>query len=226
MVAQQHRLDYGREGLKWVAIATMTVDHIGLVLYPNIEILRMIGRIAFPLFAYLLVLGMESTHNVRGYLTRLTIFAAISQIPFAMANSIQPWDKFNIFTTLALGLILIYYMDRNSILLVVPLVASVLVPVDYGVYGAATILFFYLLRKDWKLGAILFTGMNVLLIFTDPSVQPFALLALPLILLHNQGKLSFYSRENGRGHPVFRKYFFYVYYPLHLLVLSVIRVIL
>ena len=56
--------DFGRELLKWIAIITMTVDHVGAVLYPEFEFLRWIGRLAFPLFAYLLILGMENTRNL------------------------------------------------------------------------------------------------------------------------------------------------------------------
>ncbi|MEJ2240562.1 MAG: TraX family protein [Candidatus Bathyarchaeota archaeon] len=77
--------DWGREFLKWIAIITMTIDHIGAVLYPQLQILRIIGRISFPLFAYLLVLGMETTHNIRNYFIRLFTFAFISQIPFSLA---------------------------------------------------------------------------------------------------------------------------------------------
>ena len=210
----------GRELLKWVAIATMTVDHIGLVLYPQYTILRYVGRLAFPLFAYLLVLGVESTRNLRGYFNRLILFALVSQIPFALANGVQPWEKLNIFFTLALGLVTVYLMDRNSPFIFVPLAASFL-PIDYGVYGTATVLFFYLLRRDWRVGASLFALVNAVLYVIEPSYQPLALLALPLILLHNSGRLNLGGDD--RAHPVFRKYFFYVYYPLHLLALVAIK---
>ncbi len=212
--------DWGREFLKWVAIATMTVDHIGLVLYPQYTVLRYVGRLAFPLFAYLLVLGVESTRNLRGYFNRLVLFAFVSQIPFALANGVQPWEKLNIFFTLALGLVTVYLMDRNSPLIFVPLAASFL-PIDYGVYGTATVLFFYLLKKDWRVGAGLFALVNAVLYVIEPNYQPLALLALPLILLHNSGRLNLGG--GGRAHPVFRKYFFYIYYPLHLLALVVIK---
>ncbi len=212
--------DWGREFLKWVAIATMTVDHIGLVLYPEYTVLRFVGRLAFPLFAYLLVLGVESTRNLRGYFNRLLFFGLVSQIPFALANGVQPWEKLNIFFTLALGLTTVYLMEKNSPLIFIPLAASFL-PVDYGIYGTATILFFYLLRKDWRVGVGLFALVNAVLYVIEPSYQPLALLALPLILLHSWGRLNFGG--GGRAHPLFRKYFFYVYYPLHLLALVAIK---
>ncbi|MDH5691126.1 MAG: conjugal transfer protein TraX, partial [Candidatus Bathyarchaeota archaeon] len=61
--------DFGRELLKWIAIITMTVDHVGAILYPEFTVLRFIGRLSFPLFAYLLILGMENTRNIRNYFT-------------------------------------------------------------------------------------------------------------------------------------------------------------
>ena len=214
--------DWGREFLKWVAITAMTVDHIGLVLYPDYTVFRFVGRLAFPLFAYLLVLGVESTRNLRGYFNRLLFFGMVSQIPFALANGVQPWEKLNIFFTLALGLATVYFMEKNSPLIFIPLAASFL-PVDYGVYGTATILFFYILRKDWRVGAGLFALVNAVLYLIEPSYQPLALLALPLILLHSWGRLNFGGGD--RGHPLFTKYFFYVYYPLHLLALVAIKLV-
>jgi hypothetical protein len=211
--------DLGRELLKWVAIVTMTVDHIGVVLYPDYVVLRVIGRLAFPLFAYLLVLGTESTRDLRGYFNRLLFFALISQLPYSLANGIAPWEKLNIFFTLSLGLIMIYCIERNSVAFVIPLAASIIVPVDYGAYGVATVLFFYLLRRNWKTGASLFVLVNLVFLIRDSWYQPYAVLALPLILLHDRGKYPF----NGVGentHPSwFRKYFFYAYYPLHLMAL-------
>ena len=78
-------IDLGRDVLKWIALATMTIDHMGAILLPEFEVLRIIGRLSFPLFAYLLVLGHKSTGNVRAYFARLFLFAFISQIPFYLA---------------------------------------------------------------------------------------------------------------------------------------------
>ena len=123
-----YRHDSSRELLKWLALTTMTIDHIGLILYPQIPILRIIGRLSFPLFAYLLVLGMLSTHDPGKYFKRMLYFALLSQLPFTVANEILIWQHLNIFVTLSLGIILIYFLDRNNILLVVPLIASVILP--------------------------------------------------------------------------------------------------
>ena len=89
--------DYGRELLKWIAIITMTVDHIGAVLYPDYTFLRWIGRLSFPLFAYLLILGIRNTSDIKKYFIRPFIFALISQIPFFLAIDVGPFDHLNIF---------------------------------------------------------------------------------------------------------------------------------
>ena len=109
-----HGFDIGREFLKWVAIITMTIDHIGAILYPDLPFLRWIGRLSFPLFAYLLILGMENTKNIQKYFIRLLVFAFISQVPFFLANEIQPFEQLNIFFTLSSGLLFVYYFKKGS----------------------------------------------------------------------------------------------------------------
>ena len=216
--------DSGRDLLKWLALATMTIDHIGLVLYPQFSILRIIGRLAFPIFSYLLVLGMESTHDPRRYFYRMLGFAFLSQIPFAIANEIPIWQHLNIFFTLSLGIILIYSLERNNILFIIPFVASIIIPVDYGIYGLATILFLHEMRSFKWTGVAFLVSMNLLLI-PFASYQPLALLALPIILLHTNGKLNFTLLKKETKYPKITRYFFYAYYPIHLLVLSLIRII-
>ena len=115
----------------------MTVDHIGAVLYQNFELLRVIGRLSFPLFAYLLVLGMEDTRNVRNYFIRLFSFALICQVPFFLAIENEPFESLNIFFTLATGLLCIYLFKRKSVFAMVPVLAALVIPFDYGVFSVA-----------------------------------------------------------------------------------------
>ena len=215
--------DYGREILKWVAIITMTIDHVGAVLYPELRVLRFVGRLAFPLFAYLLVLGMENTRNIRNYAIRLFMFAAVSQIPFFLAHDYAPFESLNIFFTLGFGLVFVYYFQKASILSFIPLVASFVVPFDYGIYGLALIGCMTLLRKNLKLGATLIILLNCLFLFPFSS-QFLSLIALPLIVLHDTGSLSI-VKDYGEDYkiPLWRKYFFYIYYPLHLFLLYLIN---
>lgn len=215
--------DQGRELLKGIAIVTMTVDHVGLLFFPEYTIFRIVGRFAFPLFAYLLVLGMESTRSMRAYFTRLLVFAVLSQAPFTLVNGGVWWEYINIYATLLLGLAMVYLIERSSVLFVAPLVLSAAIPVDYGVYGTATVLLFYLLRRDWRVGAGVFVVLNLVLAATGAQTQPWSILALIPILLHSSGRLSIRS-ETAPGHPTFRKYFFYAYYPVHLALLYALKV--
>jgi hypothetical protein len=219
----QRGYDRGRESLKWLAIATMTIDHVGAILYPEQVLLRYIGRLSFPLIAYLLVLGLESTRSAKNYFTRLFLFALISQVPFTLARGVAPWEYLNIFFTLSLGVLFIYLYERNNYLFLLPLVASAVLPLDFDGYGIATIGCFYALRKNRRIGIILFILLN-LFVFFDVPYQSLALLALPLILLHNDGRFLPTKIGAKTDYPPWRKYSFYVYYPLHLLLLYFLKI--
>jgi hypothetical protein len=214
--------DSGRDILKIIAIITMTIDHIGAILYPTVDLFRIIGRIAFPLYCYLLVLGVESSRNVKNYFVRLVAFAFISQIPFFLALDYDPLSL-NIFFTLAAGISILIRPTLALIPIFLSLfLENISIDLDYGVYGFALIACLSLGRKNLKLG-ILATGLlHLITVFT---LQIYALLALPLIILHQFGYLSTpqFSQSRSR-YSALRKYLFYAYYPLHLSVLYFIRV--
>ncbi len=202
----------------------MTIDHIGVILYQDIEVLRAIGRLSFPLFAYLLVLGMESTHNIRNYLLRLFIFALISQIPFSLATQVAPFEYLNIFFTLGLGLLCIHSMKTKQIYAIVPLLASLILPFDYGIYGIVIIGCMYILRDNTTFGVIALLTLNSLLL-VPWNTQVLSIGAIPLIVLHKNGPLNTIKEKNENYRiPLWRKYFFYIYYPLHLTLLYAIKI--
>jgi len=216
------RFDSGRELLKWIAIISMTIDHVGAILYPEFTVLRIIGRLSFSLFAYLLILGMENTRNIRYYFIRLFIFAFISQAPFFLALNSGPFDSLNIFFTLSSGLLFVYLLKKNSVFVVIPLLASLILPFDYGIYGVAVIGCMYILKKDTKFGVFSLVLLNML--FLVPwSIQFLSISAIPLILLHKNGLLTLTKYSEEYTIPVWRKYVFYIYYPLHLILLYIIK---
>ena len=98
--------------LKMIAITTMLIDHIGVILFPNILWLRLIGRLAFPLFAFFITEGFRKTSNLKKYLQRLFILALISQLPYWTALGMDA--GLNIFFTLTLGLLALYLRDKYS----------------------------------------------------------------------------------------------------------------
>ena len=181
--------DSGRELLKWIAIITMTVDHVGVILYPEFTVLRFIGRFSFPLFAYLLILGIENTRNIRYYFTRLFIFALISQVPFFLALGYGPFDSLNIFFTLSSGLLFVYFFKKSSVFVLVPVFASLVLPFDYGIYGIAVIGCIFILKENTKFGVFSLVLLNTL--FLVPwSIQFLSISAIPLIFLHKNGSLN------------------------------------
>ncbi len=200
--------------LKWLAIITMTIDHVGTVLFPQVIWLRIIGRLAFPIFCFLIVEGCKHTHNMKAYMGRLLLFAVLSEIPYnlAIGGSIIDRPGVNIFFTLFLGVATISVLvqctkewQRMAVIGVVILAMECLgIHFDYGATGVILIVGLYYYGE--KLGTMLAVLLLVNVVLFG-GIQCFGVLAIVPISLYN----------GTRGFPM--KHFFYVYYPLHLLVL-------
>ncbi|HML45319.1 MAG TPA: TraX family protein [Clostridia bacterium] len=156
------RVNQNTNILKGVALLCMIMDHVGVAFFPEPEFIwmRVIGRIAFPLYAWCLVVGMEHTRSVPRYALRLFILFLVSQ-PFYMTalnhppywtrlGSLQfPWIKPNIFMTLLLGLAAIQGVrDRTVWPTLLAVLASLFLDADYGVRGVLCILLLYLLGDN------------------------------------------------------------------------------
>lgn len=206
----------------------MTIDHIGHILYPDLIILRIIGRLAFPLFAYLVAIGLKSTKKPRKYILSFLIFGFISQIPYFAAFNIQPFERLNIFFSLFLGALTIYYFKKRSFLAFVPLILSLVFNnnIEGSFYVVLTILFMNLLLEDKAIGVLALLALNLSSFFESDIhaiIQVFALTALPIILLHlyHRLKVEIIISDSSLFY-ILRKYFFYAYYPLHLTLLFLI----
>lgn len=198
--------------IKWIAIIAMFIDHYSyrfIYSEPAYSIGRSIGRLAFPLFLFLLVIGYIHTRNRRNYLIRLGIFSVISEIPFDLfsANQMVNWEHQNVFFTLILvflSLLLIDYFEGKPWLiivgvLVIALLNEFIVLGDYGGYGIVfgALIYYYIKR-----------GMNPsLVMFFFGLYQSFGAITGVIPYLYN-GK---------KGQQM--KYFFYLFYPLHLYLL-------
>ena len=216
--------------LKMIAIVTMVIDHIGAAvlarllmvnglgeldqtnadaimqwlsangaLYWTYTVMRMIGRVAFPIFCFLLVEGFLHTHDVKKYAMRLGLFALISEIPFdlAFSSKILEFNYQNVFFTLE-------WNQALKVILYILIVAAGMalayfLKTDYAEKGVFCIMVLYIFRKKkmWQLiaGCASF-------IWETPALFGF----IPI---------SFYNGTRGWK----MKYFFYIFYPAHLLIL-------
>lgn len=209
--------------LKWIAVISMLIDHTAEVLmnhnaaltepiWAQIYVLmRGIGRIAFPIYAFLLVEGFLHTRDVKKYLTRMFLFAVVSEIPFDLAVFHTPfyWGYQNVFFTLFLGLLALAGIRwgtglwKQALALIMCVGAAQLINCDYGAFGVFFIVLLYMTRYDKKTQTVLGA---LSLVWELPGILAF----IPIRL---------YNGTRGRCG---NKYFFYAFYPAHLLILWMI----
>lgn len=207
--------------LKLVAIVLMVVDHVGYQLMGNDVVMRSIGRLAFPMFAWCVVVGSEYTHDIKAYMKRMALFYFVTQPCYVLSFG-RTWSQHNIYLTLLLGLIAIWAIrDREYWALPMTLLAAYFMNPNYGMDGVYVIILFYLVRRSKLLAALVMTafclywGRNSLTILTigdwKLGMQSLAALSLPLIILptHTGIRLN--------------KYVFYAFYPAHMLVIYAIK---
>ena len=207
--------------LKLVAIVLMVVDHVGYQLMGNDVVMRSIGRLAFPMFAWFVVVGSEYTHDIKAYMKRMALFYFVTQPCYVLSFG-RTWSQHNIYLTLLLGLIAIWAIrDREYWALPMTLLAAYFMNPNYGMDGVYVIILFYLVRRSKLLAALVMTafclywGRNSLTILTigdwKLGMQSLAALSLPLIILptHTGIRLN--------------KYVFYAFYPVHLLIIYAIK---
>lgn len=202
--------------LKFIALLTMTIDHIGAILLPQYFFLRLIGRISFPLFAYQLVVGFQNTKNRKRYGVRLFLFALLSQPVYFW---LFEWNL-NIGFTLLYSFFLLCFWEKDTTAWWV-LVAVLLIPIyfvngimDYGLYGIVTVILFYIYSEKKKERNIGIISLNLIYgAVTGIWPQWFSLFALPLI----GKKWSF--------RITLPRWLFYVYYPCHLALIGLLQMI-
>lgn len=209
----------------------MTIDHVGYIFFPELLFLRAVGRLAFPLFCYLLVLGVESTTKVRDYLIRLIAFALVSQIPYFLAFKFDPFEQLNILFTLFFSALAILLFKKKSLLLILPVLAAIVFNSEGHIYAIAFVACIIVLKEDTKLGTLALFILNASFLLTPgvplQLIQTLSLTALPLIILHKHGWFRMVIKApTSSVYFSWKKYFFYLYYPLHLATLYLIGLVL
>lgn len=235
--------------LKLIACITMLIDHVGSIFFPNIMIFRVIGRVSFPIYAFLITEGYTRTKNLKRYIFRLLILAIISQVPYMSAFEVK---GLNIFFTLLAGILVILILDKkinftqlsdgnralNKIFevginigkfAIIALILYILdrFEADYGVYGVCMILCFGIFKYDFKKLVVNIAILNLL--YTIPILKyfitPYGINYRVFLQATCISSLFFiYNYDGTEGKKI--KWLFYGFYPIHLAVLIFIRYIL
>lgn len=227
--------------LKIIAMVTMLIDHIAAAVLLRLlldmqnhmtnmeaynrlvvvyQVMRAIGRIAFPIYCFLLVEGFQKTRNLGKYILRLAIFAVIAEVPFDLCFTSQPvsLDYQSVMLTLLIGVLTMWgvsllekhvqnrllMVSGSAVIILIGAAAAELLHTDYGYMGVICIMVIYVLRRvRW----LQITGGC--LIFLWEIWAPIAFIPI-----------AFYNGKRGLK----LKYLFYLFYPVHLLLLYLICV--
>ena len=206
------------DALKIVGVSSMIIDHIGYVFFPQVAWLRIIGRLAFPIFAAGIVNGYRHTSDWKKYAMRLLIFGLLAQIPFQL---ILGEFRLNILFSFFFGLLIMYFFETKKYFLIVLLVfLSFKVPIEHEWFGLATIFIFFLLKDKFH---ILLAYLTLIFVYVVAKNEHAYLIYFYSIF----GALLVLFPEvlKNLKSPALPKYFFYFFYPAHLIILLVVKYI-
>lgn len=210
-----------------LACLSMLIDHVGGYLLGNQEIFRMIGRLAMPMYAYLIVAGVKHTSDSKKYLKRLFINALAAQLPYIIMTESYELDI--CFVWLISAMLLMAYENKalnlfcKSIISILLVGVTFIIPMDYGVYAIVWILVFYFRDKFndkvKHLGNIIvFIGPFIAYCVWQRPIQFAALCAIPLIFL-----CSKYDATRLRNK--YAKTLYQLFYPLHMTIIDIIKIV-
>ncbi len=230
-------------GLKYIAVICMVIDHAAWAFVPTGtllgQVLHLIGRLTAPIMCFFVAEGYYHTRDKKKYLLRMAAFAVISVFPYAffcadgdLTRTFTAFYDLGMIYTLTLGLlsVMVWNSDLDGPIRFFALVAAVCLSSlgDWPYAGVLWVFFFSVFREDPKKRDIAFVLVCLMMIGLlvyeyydlDPALVPETvcqcgtLLALPLLRLYNG--------ERGK----YPKWFFYVFYPAHLIVLGILRALI
>lgn len=224
--------------LKWIALAAMLIDHIGLLFFADIEMFRLIGRLAFPIFAFLISEGFTHTSSRTLYGLRLLFFALIAELPYDLCMYGSTFYRYsqNVLFELLIGFCALIFMEkaiRKSALyfslVLVCIALSEFLFTAYGAFGICLIVLFYALRSFRGADILAFIGITYLFYgftswgfsFGDTYYKILAINSTQMYCLFATIPLVFYNGKHGKYGM---KWLFYIIYPVHLIVLYFIDV--
>ena len=245
--AKQKSVEFTGTDLKLIAVITMLIDHIGVAImakmirhgidpFPFVDtidlyhVMRIIGRMAFPIYCYMLVEGFIYTRNVKKYGLRLLAIAVLSEIPFNLVvrQTFFTFEKNNVLWELLLGLVVLYALKEidkkqleyrlsgflRSCALLIGMVVAHFANLDYGEAGICCITAMYVLNGSDKIKRLMAfaTGVAVLALLDNKTEAWAFFMLIPMF---------YYEGNRGFDNKALRL-FFYLFYPVHLLILALI----
>ena len=218
--------------LKIIAMVSMVFDHVGDMFFPDVLWPRMIGRLAMPLFAFCITEGYIHTRDKKKYLFRMGIFALVSEVPFDLAfEGKVSLNHQNIMLTFFMSILALMLFDLirgkknedtgrysigktilGSLVIIGTAAVAILIKADYTIFAVISVFLFYLF-KDTK--HFIRTGVGVAFLVLTRTMGYYCTTGLSII------PLLLYNGKKGKG----LKWLFYAFYPGHLLLLYLIKLI-
>ncbi|MCC3460008.1 MAG: hypothetical protein JGK26_31165 [Microcoleus sp. PH2017_27_LUM_O_A] len=202
--------------IKWLATILMFVNHVGILI--EVEPLIIIGRLSFPLFAWVFAQNWQRQGEKESLINRLLLFGIISQIPYILLFNKSQVNIMFSFAAVAIAFQYIHKFDRKISILTISLISVQILKIDYGWYAIACSVMMVGFKNNrlWWIG---WTATNIIYTITTGCwYQIFATLA-PLILTHHNPKCD-------RKPNAIEKKFFYYFYPIHMIGLAALRAII
>jgi hypothetical protein len=203
----------------------MLIDHVGVVFFPDVVAFRIIGRLAFPLFAYQVAIGLNHTSDTGHYFVRLFYFGLLAQIPFMV---LFHTTELNVLFTFSFAVLLVHLFDKTgleNVFLFLACFFSVFSlyfspGLNYGIFGVSTVLIFYIFQRNFSK----FTGQILLSIFFVFSTYFFSICEFGILHLFGLIAIPFFFIQDIKFN--INKYFYYFFYPVHLSFLLFLRLFL
>ncbi len=245
---EKRRFDLSSVGLHIFAMVFMLMDHMWATVFTNAGWLTAVGRLAYPIFAFMIVEGYTHTRNLKKYVLRLLLFALISEIPFNLmtGNSVIYYVHQNVLFTFLIGIGLIHINElarkKEKLWLTAFTMAATtalgfvlgfVTFVDYNAAGVLTVLLFYFFRgrKWWcylgQLAGLYYINVELLKgLFFEVELfgHSFEIVQQGLAML-SLAFIWLYRGRQGKKSKAFQ-YFCYAFYPAHMLILWLVSVLI
>ncbi len=226
-----------RVQIKYIVIIAMLIDHIAWAFVPTMsaagQIMHFVGRFTAPTMSYMIAEGYNYTSNKQKYAFRLLLFSLISWLPYTFFEHGRITPEISVIFALFLGYMSIWVWDRSGLIMELRIIMVIVfcllsVTSDWGIFAVLWPLFFYIYRDDEKKKWIVF-NIIALLHWILNIIQDVQLGRGPLRCSFQIGVfftpvllVLLYNGKGGKNNAV-NKWFFYIFYPLHLLILGLIK---